>query len=114
MKCPYEKPTITDCGSCPLPDCVRSESADIQVYVREWQKNNPDKVREYQRKKRANFSTEKKQSELQRLADWKTKNPSMVKRSIKRCGKRWRKAHREEERERNRLNYLKRKAVMVS
>ena len=109
MKCPYDRPTISDCGKCPFEDCVRPETADVQVYVKRWQEKNPEKVKQYQKNKRARFSPEKKRSELQRLAEWKKNNQAKVKQSIKRCGKRWRKAHREEERERNRRNYLKKR-----
>lgn len=114
MKCPYTKPTITDCNKCPFPDCIRSESADVQARVKEWKKANPEKVREYHRRRRENFTKEKKQAELQRLNEWKAKNPSNVKKSQRKSNEKWRAAHREEERERNRLNYLKRKAERVS
>lgn len=98
-----------NCFECQYEDCIRSETADMQVYVKRWQDKNPDKVKQYQKTKRDNFSPEKKQAELQRLTEWKKNNPSKVKRSVKRCGNRWRKAHREEERERNRINYLKKR-----
>jgi ABC-type taurine transport system substrate-binding protein len=109
VKCPYINPTINQCLNCTLDECGRSTTADNYIYIKRWQEKNPDKVKQYAKTKRDNYSTEKKQAELQRLAEWKQNHTERVKKSVKRCGKRWRKAHKQEERERNRTNYLKRK-----
>ena len=98
-----------DCFHCKYEDCIISLTADHQIYVKRWQDKNPEKVKQYAKVKRDNYSPEKKQSELQRLAEWKETHPARAKKSVKRCGERWRKAHREEERERNKLNYQKKK-----
>jgi hypothetical protein len=110
MKCPYINPTIQQCTNCPIPGGCVKNNTDYQIeQIRKWQKNKPDKVRQYAKNKRANYTPEKKQSELQRLLDWKAHNPAKVKRSVNRCGKRYRKAHMEQEKVRNHVNYLKRK-----
>lgn len=109
MKCPYINPTIQQCNNCTLPECARTEEQEAYIQVKQWQAKNPEKVKQYQKNKRDRYSPEKKQSELQRLNEWRVKNPSKVRQSVNRCGSRWRAAHRAEERERNRINYLKRK-----
>ena len=103
-----------DCFNCPYPDCVRPLNADNLKYIKRWQEKNPDKVKQYQKNKRARYSEEKKAEELQRLLDWKSKNPTRVRKSQLKSNRRWRERNRERERERNRLNYLKRKEAVSS
>jgi len=98
-----------DCFNCEFPDCVRSESADINVYVKRWIETHQEQYKAIRARHDKKYYFTHKEQECERLAVWRKNNPQKVKRSLRKSGKKWCKAHREEERERNRMNYLKRK-----
>ena len=45
MKCPYINPTAQQCLECPLDECVRSLTADVNEQKRLWRQKNPEKYK---------------------------------------------------------------------
>lgn len=62
----------------------------------------------YNKKKWDNYYSSHKEHETARIAEWKKKNPKKAKKISRRAGKKYRAAHKQEEKVRAHENYLKR------
>ena len=74
MTCPYKNPTISQCENCPLPDCTRTETADVNGRIYKWKKANPEKVRAAKRRYYANH----REREIERNKAWYRENKENV------------------------------------
>ena len=108
MECPYSKPTIANCINCPLPDCCRPLRQDERERDKERYQKNKHRKSEYNKL----YYAKNKEKENQRVGLWVKENPQKQKKIADRSGAKWRAANREKEKERSKMNYLKRKERM--